>query len=146
MGQHGAAFVRHGQQVAMTLLAFGIVERRVGGLPVFLAVVCFDGKMLDHVFDTVKRFGEKEVKCFVGCGQVAIHAVGDESLGVVHMGGCTPGNHRGLDLMAGRTELGGGSPHHRVEYVMLKRGKATMIPTPIRIDASTYFFMVAPPF
>ncbi len=114
VGQHGPAFVGHGQEVAMAFLALGIVEGRVGGLPVFLAIVFLAGKMLDHVFEAVNGLGEKEVEGFVRRGQMAVHAVGYESLRVVHMGGRPPGHHRRFDFMAGGAEFGGGCSHHGV--------------------------------
>ncbi|VTR67401.1 hypothetical protein DESC_600115 [Desulfosarcina cetonica] len=114
MGQHGAATVRHGQEVAVAFLALGIVERRIGRLTVLLPVVIVDEEMHDHVLGTVHGLGEEEVEGFVWRGQVAVHAVGHKALGVVYVGGGTPGRHRRLNLVAGGAERRRGGSHHGV--------------------------------
>ena len=61
-----------------------------------------------------ERFGEKEIKCILGCRQVAVHAVHDHTRGVVDMGGGTPGPDSRLDFMAGGTKIGGRCANHGI--------------------------------
>ena len=112
--QHGTALVRHGQQISMALLALGVIKGVVGSLPVFLTIVFFYYEMLNDVLDTMIGFGKEEVECLVRSRQVTVHAVGHESLGIVDMGGRSPGNHRRLDLMAHGAKFRSGGAYHGI--------------------------------
>ena len=66
------------------------------------------------ILDAVGGLGEKEVEGVVGRRQVAVHAVGHEPLGIVHVGRRPPRVEGKLDLVAGGTELGGRCADHGV--------------------------------
>jgi len=70
--------------------------------------------MLNQVLGTVIGFGKKEIECLVRSRQVAVHAVGHESLGIVDMGGGSPGKHGRFDLMAQGTKIRGGGADHGI--------------------------------
>ena len=70
--------------------------------------------MFHHVLGAVVGFGKKEVESLVGRRKMAVHAVGHESLGVVDMGGGSPGNHRRFDLMAQGAKIRSGGAYHGI--------------------------------
>ena len=100
----------------MAFLALFIFKRRIGFLALVFVIVLTHvlGKMNENVFNSMGGLGKKEVECIVGCRQMAIHAVGYKSLGVVYMGGSFPGFHGKLNFVAGGAKLGRGSADHRL--------------------------------
>jgi len=70
--------------------------------------------MLNNILGAMIGFGKKEIECLVRGRQVAVHAVGHESLGIVDMGGRSPGNHGRFDLMAQGTKIRSGGAHHGI--------------------------------
>ena len=105
MGQHGAAFVRNIQQISVALHALLIFKRSIGCLAIFLPIIFALHKVNDDVLNAVERLLIEKIKGIVGGGQMAIHAVGNKSLGVVDVGGGFPGIVCGLDLVAGRAKF-----------------------------------------
>lgn len=89
----------------MTFLTLGIIKGGVGSFAIFLPIVSIEGKVFDNVFYTVKGLGKEEIESFMGGGEMAIHAVGYEPLGIVHMGGRSPGDHCRFDFVASGAEV-----------------------------------------
>ena len=90
----------------MAFLALVVFKRGVGCSRLFVMIIFILKEMDDNVFDAVKGLGRKEIKRVVGRRQMAVHAVGHKTLGVIDVGGGLPGVVGKLDLMAGGTELG----------------------------------------
>jgi hypothetical protein len=86
VGQHGAAFIRDIQEVAMTFLALLVLKGGISRLSVSLMIVLVLGKMNDNVFHAMHGLGVEEVEGIVGGGKMTIHTVGHKALGIVHMG------------------------------------------------------------
>ena len=101
MGQHGAAFVRNIQQISVALHALLIFKRGISCLAVFFSIIFALHKMNDDVFNTVECLLVEKIKGVMGGGKMAIHAVGNKSLGVIDVGGGFPGIVGSLDLVAG---------------------------------------------
>jgi hypothetical protein len=114
MGKHGTAFVWNIQYVAMALHALFVIEGVVGRLAVFGVIVFSSQEMDHHILNAVKGFGVEEVKGVMGRRQMAVHAVGDKSLGIVDVCRCLPGVVGEFDFMAAGAELGSGGSHHGV--------------------------------
>jgi len=70
--------------------------------------------MLNDILGTVIGFGKEKIECLVRGRQMTVHAVGHESLGIVDMGGGSPGNHCRFDLMARGTKIRSGGTHHGI--------------------------------
>ena len=70
--------------------------------------------MDDQIFNAVESFGIEKIKSILGCWEMAVHAIGNKSLGIVYMGGCFPGIVGKLNFMAGSTKLRSGSPCHGI--------------------------------
>ena len=70
--------------------------------------------MKDHILDTMKGFGIEELIGILRCREMAIHAIGHKSLGIVGMGGGLPSIVGKLNFMTGGAELGGRGSHHGV--------------------------------
>jgi hypothetical protein len=98
----------------MAFLALVIFERGVSLLTLFLMVIFALKKMNQDVFGTVKGFGIEKVKGVMRGRQMAIHAVGDKSLFIVHMSRGLPGVIGKLNFMAGGTKLGRSCADHGV--------------------------------
>jgi hypothetical protein len=77
-------------------------------------IVAFLYKMNDDVFDAVECLCVEKVKGVVRGRQMTIHAIGHESLGVVHVGGRLPGIVSKLDFVTACTKGGCGCPDHGV--------------------------------
>jgi hypothetical protein len=84
----------------MALLALFVFERGVCFLAIFFVVIVVQGKKVDEdVFDAVGRFGVKKIDGVMRSRQMAIHAVCDEPLSVVYVGGRFPGIVGKLNLV-----------------------------------------------
>ena len=85
--QHGPPLVRDMQNISMAFPALLIFERRIGFLALKRMVILahVPGKMDDDIFDPMDRFGKKEIERVMGGGQMAVHAVGHKSLGIIHV-------------------------------------------------------------
>ena len=114
VGQHGTSVARHVQQIPMAFLALGIIKRVVGSLSVFITIVFFYHEMLNHVLGTMIGFGKEEVEGLVRRRQMTVHTIGHESLGIIDMGGGSPGHHCRFDLMAQGTKIRSGGTNHGV--------------------------------
>jgi hypothetical protein len=114
VSKHSTTFVWNVKKITMALLALVISKGGIGLLPLFFMVILALEKMDEDVLGTVKSFGIEKVKGVVGSRQVAIHAVGDKSLFIVHMSGGLPGVVGKLYLVAGGTKLGRGCADHGV--------------------------------
>jgi hypothetical protein len=90
----------------MTFPALGVFYARIGGFPLFFVIVGFRSfhEVDDDVFDAVSGLGVEKFHGILGCRQVAVHAVGHEPLGVVHVSGRLPGIVSESNFMAARTE------------------------------------------
>ncbi len=114
VGQHRAPLVGDIKKISVAFEALFIFKRCICSFAVFRVVVLIRNKVHKNVFDAVQRFGIEEVGGVLGGGQMTIHAIGDESVGVVGMGGGAPSLHGELDLVAGAAKTRCGCPHHRV--------------------------------
>ena len=114
VSKHSTTFVWNVKKITMALLALVISKGGIGLLPLFFMVILALEKMDEDVLGTVKSFGIEKVKSVVGSRQMAIHAVGDKSLFIVHMRGGLPGVVGKLNLVAGGTKLGRGCAYHGV--------------------------------
>lgn len=114
--QHGAPFIRNIHDVAVAFPALFVFKTRIGLLTLAGMVVKGHvlGEMGEDVLDPVCCFGIKEIEGIMRGGKVTVHAIRHEPLGIVRVGGGLPGIVRELNLMAGRAELGCGSPDHRI--------------------------------
>lgn len=75
----------------MAFLALIVFEGSIGSLATLLMVVVTSCKMNKNILDTMKSLCIEEIDRIVRRREVAIHAVGYESLGIVHMSGRFPG-------------------------------------------------------
>ena len=75
VGQHGTAFIWHAQQIAMAFLALSVIESSVGIIARFFLVIVTTNKMYHHVLNAVVGFGKEKVEGILGGGQVAVHAI-----------------------------------------------------------------------
>jgi hypothetical protein len=98
----------------VTLEALFVFKRCIGFFAVFRVVVLIRNKVHKNVFDAVQRLGKEEVGGVLGGGQMTIHAIGDESVGVVGMGGGAPSLYSEPNLVAGAAKTRRGCPYHRV--------------------------------
>ena len=116
MGEHCPPLIRNMQNISMALLTLLVGKRRIGLLALVLMIVLGHvlGKMNKNIFYTVKGFCIKKIECIVRRRKVTVHTVGDESLGIVHMGGCLPCIVSELNFMAGSTKLRRRCPNHGV--------------------------------
>lgn len=116
MGQHGTPFVRNVKDVAVTFQALLVFERSVGMFPLDLMIVRFRSlhEMDEDILDAVGRFGIEKIDGIVGGGEVTIHTIRHEPLGVIDMGGRPPGVVCELDFMTRCTKLGCRGPNHRI--------------------------------
>jgi len=114
MSQHCASFIRYIQQVSMALQALLVFKRRIGSFAVFGLIVFTLNEMNKDIFNTMKSLLVEKIKGVVGGRQMAIHAIGHKTLGVVNMGGGLPAVVGGLNLVATCTKLGRRSSHHGV--------------------------------
>jgi hypothetical protein len=86
VSQHGAAFIRDVQEIAMAFLALLVFERGVSFLPLLFMIILFLIKVDENVLGTMKGLGVEELQGILGRWQMAVHAVGHETLLVVHVG------------------------------------------------------------
>ena len=98
----------------MAFLALVILKGGIGFTSLFFVVILALEKVEEDVLGTVPGFGIEEVKGVVWRRQMAIHAVGHKSLGIVHMSGGLPGVVGELNLVAAGTEFGCGCANHGV--------------------------------
>jgi hypothetical protein len=70
----------------MAFLALVIGEGGVRFLPLFVVIILFLEEMDENIFGAVKGLGVEELKGVMRGGQMAVHAVGHETLRVVHVG------------------------------------------------------------
>ncbi len=112
MGQHRAPFIGNVKEIPVALLALCILERGISDTALLFVVKLAAREMDDNVLDAVRRLGIKEIEGVMGCGQVAVHAIGHKPVGIVRMGGGLPGVVGKLDFVAGCTKLGSGGPNH----------------------------------
>jgi hypothetical protein len=114
VGQHGPPLVGDIEDIPVALLTLIIPERGIGLLPVLLMVIVFLDEMDDDVLDAVSGLGIEEIKGIVGGREVAVHAVGNKPLCIVHMGGGLPGMIGKTNLVAGGAKLGCGGADHGI--------------------------------
>lgn len=96
----------------MTLLALGVFKRRIGFHSVFRAIIFILGKMDNDVLDAMNRFSVEKVDHILGRGKMAVHTIGNKSMGVIEVGRGFPGVYGKADFMAGSAEFGCGSADH----------------------------------
>jgi hypothetical protein len=106
VGQHGPPFIRDIQKISVAFPALRIFKCFIGVFTAFFPVIGPIGKMNKYIFDAVDRLCIEEIYCILGGRQMAVHAIGDKSLGIVYMGRCLPGVYGRLNLMAGGAESG----------------------------------------
>jgi len=116
VSKHGSALRRHMQEVAMTLLTIRVLHVSIGCSAVFAAVIRIGTlqDVDDDIFYAVQRLIVKKIDRVFWWRQVAIHAVGDNALRIIHMTGCFPGLIGGDDFMATGAELWSGCPSHGI--------------------------------
>jgi hypothetical protein len=114
VGEHGTSLVWDIKDVSMAFLALFIFKRGIGSLAVLFMIIGFLGKMNDDIPDAMHGLGIEEVVGIMGGRQMAVHAVGHESLGVIHMGGGCPCVVGKPDFMAPCAELGCRGAYHGV--------------------------------
>ena len=112
VSQHSPPFIGKVENVAMTFFALFVLETGIGLLPGLFMVVFSPRKVDDDILDAMGRLGVKKIESIMGSGKMAVHAVRDETLGVIDMGGGLPGVIGKLDFVAGGTEPGGGGADH----------------------------------
>jgi len=114
MRQHRTSLVRNIKEISVAFQTLIILKGSIGFFTIFWMIVFGLDKVNDDVFYTVKCLLIKKVKGVVRCRKMAIHAIGDKTLGIIDMGGGFPGVVSILNFMAGCAKLGSGSPHHRI--------------------------------
>jgi len=108
IGQHGPPLIGNIEKIPVALLALLVLERGIGNAPLLLVVIFSAHKMNNDVLYAMGGLCIEKIERICRRRQVAIHAIGHKSLGIVGMGGGLPGVVGKLNFMAGRTELGGG--------------------------------------
>jgi hypothetical protein len=86
VSQHGTAFIRDVEKIAMAFLALVVGKRGVRFLPLFVVIILFLEEVDENIFGTMKSLGIEELKGIMRGGKMAVHAVGHKALLVVHMG------------------------------------------------------------
>lgn len=113
--QHSPPFIRDVEDISVTFLALIVFKGSVSLLAIFFVIVLIQNKEVHkHIFDAVCSFGIKKVKGVMGSGEMAIHTVCHESLGVICVSRGFPGVVGELNLMAHGAKLRGGGAHHGV--------------------------------
>lgn len=114
MRQHGSALVGNVDNIAMAFLTLIVFKGGISGFTSLGVVVTVLSEMGENVPDAVKGLGIKEFVSVMGCGQMAIHAVGDKPLGIVHVGGCLPCTVSESDFVARSTKARSRGSDHGV--------------------------------
>ena len=70
----------------MAFLALVVRKGGVSFLALLLVIILFLKEVDENVFDAMKGLGIEELEGVMRGGQMAVHAVGHETLLVVHMG------------------------------------------------------------
>ena len=70
----------------MAFLALVVSEGGVSFLPLFLVIILFLEEMDENIFGAVKSLGVEELNGIMRGRQMAVHAVGHETLLVVDVG------------------------------------------------------------
>jgi hypothetical protein len=86
VSQHSAALVRDVEKITVAFLTLLVFERGVSFLPLLLVIILLLKKVDENVLGAVKGLGVEELNGILGSWQMTVHAVGHETLLVVHVG------------------------------------------------------------
>jgi len=114
MRKHSTPTVGNVKKIPVAFLTLLVLKGSVCCLAILLVVVFLLNHMNDDILDPMERLRIEEIVEIMRSREVAVHAVGDGSLSVVHVCGCLPGVVGELDLMAGGAKLGRRGPDHRI--------------------------------
>ena len=100
----------------MALPAIFVLHIRIGCSAIFAADVSIGTlqDVHDDIFDAVQRLIVKEIDRVFWRRQVTIHAIGNNTLRIVYMAGCSPRLVGWNDFMAAGAELRSGCSRHGV--------------------------------
>jgi hypothetical protein len=85
VGQHGTALIWHVEQIAVAFLALPVIKSGIGIIARFFPVVFTRKEMYRHVLDAMVSLCKEKVEGVLGGWQVAIHAIDDNTGGIVGM-------------------------------------------------------------
>ena len=79
MGQHGAAFIWHVEQIAVAFLALAVSKSGIGVIARFFPVIFISKEMNRHIFNAVVGLGKEKVEGIHRGGQVAVHTIDNDT-------------------------------------------------------------------